>query len=147
METIIRTASRADVDRIRAIAMDNKGVRFLPASLVEDAILTRTCVVATWKNRVVGFLIWRYHRDIKMAEVVEIVVEHYSHRKGIGTNLLNHLKKECQRYGYERIGYKHPHHYPEPRFFLGSGFVLSGQEPSLICTFDVYTQELVRELA
>ena len=114
----LRTASPAEAKKLHAIIMANlEEGHLLPRTLVELTVHAERFVVAVRSRRIVGCAELA-PLSPHVAEVRSLAVDSRDRSSGIGTMLVDELRRRARREGYEKLcAFTHT-----PGYFIHMGF-------------------------
>lgn len=129
IEYSVRLASPEDVPAIKRIADANrKELGFVISARIADDIRHAGVLVAVYREQVVGFVMYRHRKRDTQTTLSAICIDARFRCSGIGTLLINRLRRDCSIVCSDFIQLKCPADLSSNAFYARSGFRLVATE-------------------
>ena len=136
---ILQQASRSALPNIKRIATNNKdSLGFLSSAKIKDAIDRHNLLTIYDGDRVLGFVIYRHRKRDWQTTLYDICVDEAWRNQGLGRQLIEALKTECQNQQRAFIQLKCPIDLAANSFYKHLGFHHMGTEQGKVRPLNVW---------
>lgn len=135
----LQQASCSAIPDIKRIATNNKeALGFLSSAKVKDAIYRHNLLTIRDDNKVLGFVIYRHRKRDQQTTLYDICVDKEWRKQGLGRQLIEALKTECQNQHRSFVQLKCPVDLAANSFYKHLGFRHLGIEQGKIRQLNVW---------